>query len=107
MPRSATERFARTYTPRVPDDSYDSLGGADILNSIIRAPMERPFEQVVVSSSFASGVLVMTLVPSGQITRINISTSFTSGAIQTSGIPAPVQHDSFQLTTSMAGGTLH
>jgi hypothetical protein len=107
MPRSSTERFARTYTPRIPDDSYDCLGGTDILDSVIRAPMERPFEQVVVHSTFANGLLVHTLVLTGQTNKIKISTGFTSGAIQTSGIRAPVQHDSFQLTVSMAGGTLH
>lgn len=107
MPFSATERFARTYTPRIPDDSYDSLGGGVIPDSIIRAPFEKPFEEVVVSFSFSKGLLAQTLVPSGQQTRINIFNSFSSGTIQTSGIKAPSQRDSFQLTTAMAGGTLH
>jgi hypothetical protein len=69
--------------------------------------MERPFEEVVFKSAFSTGLLVQTLVPVGQTNRIQISTVFTSGAIQTSGISTPVQHDSFQLTVSMAGGTLH
>jgi hypothetical protein len=107
MPASATERFARTYTPRVPDDSYDSLGGASILNSVVRAPMERPFEQVIVKSGFSTGLLVQTLVPVGQVAHVNFFTGFTSGTIQTSGISEPIQHDSFQMTVSMAGGTLH
>lgn len=107
MPRSATERFARTYTPRIPDDSYDCLGGADIPDSVIHAVMERPFEEVIVKSAFSTGLLIQTLVPVGQTTKIKMSVSFTSGAIQTSGLPAPTQHDSFQLTISMAGGTLH
>jgi hypothetical protein len=107
MPRSSTERFARTYTPRIPDDSYDCLGGADIPDSVIRAVMERPFEEVILKSAFSKGLLVQTLVPTGHTNKINMSTTFTKGAIQTSGIPAPVQHDSVQLTASMAGGTLH
>jgi hypothetical protein len=107
MPASATERFARTYTPRVPDDSYDSLGGVNILNSVIRAPMERPFEEVIVRASFSNGILVQTLVPVGQIAQVNLFTGFTSGTIQTSGIGEPVQYDSFAMTVSLAGGTLH
>jgi hypothetical protein len=107
MPASATERFARTYTPRVPDDSYDSLGGANLVNTIVRAPMERPFEEVILKASFSTGILVQTLVPVGQIAKVNLFTGFTSGTIQTSGIGEPVQYDSFAMTLSMAGGTLH
>jgi len=106
MPYSATERFARTYTPRVPDDSYDALGGADIPDSIIRQLPERPFHYVSFSSGFSSGVLAETLVPSGQYTRLNLSTLFSSGYLQTQAIAPPVQKDQFALSAAMAGGTI-
>ena len=106
MPFSATERFARTYTPRVPDDSYDSLGGADIPDSIIKQLPEYPFEYVYLTSGFSSGALAQTLVPSGQLTRINISTTYSSGYLQTQAIAASTQLDEVALTAAMAGGTL-
>lgn len=106
MPVNAPERFARTYSPRVPDDSYDSLGGGTIPDSIIRAPLEKPYEEIVVTHSLANGLLAQTLVPSGQQTRFNMLNSFASGAIQTSGIKVPLEYDNFQITTAMAGGTL-
>jgi hypothetical protein len=106
MPFSATERFARSYTPRVPDDSYDSLGGADIPDSIIRQLPEYPFHYVYLTSGFSSGVLGETLVPSGQLTRINISTTYTSGYLQTQAISPPAILDEVALTAAMAGGTL-
>jgi hypothetical protein len=107
MPYSATERFARTYTPRIPDDSYDSLGGADIPDSVIKQNPERPFHYVYVTTGFQSGILAETLVPSGQATRINLSTLFTSGSLQTQAITAQTQLDKFAITGAMAGGTLH
>lgn len=107
MPYSATERFARTYTPRVPDDSYDSLGGADIPDSVIKQLPERPFHYVYITSGFSSGVLAKTLVPSGQATRINLSALFTSGSLQTQALPAQTQVDKFTISAAMAGGTLH
>lgn len=107
MPISATERFSRTYSPRVPDDSYDSLGGGIIPDSIILAPVEKPYEQVRLTSGLVGGVLAMTLVPTGQIVRINLSTSYTSGALSTSGIGSGIQTSKIQLTAAMAGGTLH
>jgi hypothetical protein len=107
MPYSATERFARTYTPRIPDDSYDSLGGADIPDSVIKQNPERPFHYVYVATGFQSGVLAQTLVPSGQATRINLSTLFTSGYLQTQGITAQTQLDKFAINAALAGGTLH
>lgn len=106
MPISAPERFARTYTPRIPDDSYDSLGGGDVPDSLVSAPFQKPFERIVVTSSFTNGMIAQTLVPSGQTTRINITANFSSGALQTSAIKGPVQHDTITLTTAMAGGTL-
>jgi hypothetical protein len=106
MPYSATERFARTYTPRIPDDSYDSLGGADIPDSIIKELPERPFHYVYITSGFTSGILAETLVPSGQETRVNLSTLFTSGYLQTQAIAAQAQEDKLALTSAMAGGTL-
>jgi len=106
MPYSVTERFAKTYTPRVPDDSYDALGGADIPDSIIKQLPERPFHYVYFTSHFSAGVLAETLVPSGQETRVNLSTMFSSGYLQTQAIAAQTQEDKFGLTTAMAGGTL-
>lgn len=107
MPYSATERFARTYTPRVPDDSYDSLGGTDIPDSIIEQMPERPFHYVSVSSGFQAGTLVQTIVPCGQLTQFNIAASFTSGQLTTQAIGAVTQLDKFAISAAMAGGTLH
>jgi len=107
MPYSATERFAKTYSPRVPDDSYDSLGGADIPDSIIKQLPERPFHYVYLTSTFQSGILAETLVPSGQEVRLNFSTLFTSGYLQTQAETTQPQEDKFALTAAMAGGTLN
>jgi hypothetical protein len=106
MPYSATERFSRTYTPRVPDDSYDSLGGADIPDSIVTSLPERPYQRMNFTAGFTSGVLAQTIVPAGQSSRVNISIALTGGALQTQAEAAPVQLDKFLLSTAMAGGTL-
>jgi hypothetical protein len=106
MPYSATERFSRTYTPRVPDDSYDSLGGADIPDSIIIQLPERPFQRIDFRAGFTTGILAQTIVPAGQRNRFNIAAMFTGGALQTQGVSTPVQADEFLIHAAMAGGTL-
>lgn len=107
MPFSATERFSRTYTPRIPDDSYDSLGGADIPDSIIVQLPERPFHYAKITTGFGGGVLTQTLVPCGQLSRFNMMTSFVGGELTTQAIAATAQLDKFGIIAAMAGGTLH
>jgi hypothetical protein len=106
VPYSATERFSRTYTPRVPDDSYDSLGGTAIPNSIVTQLPERPFEYALITTGFSAAVLAQTIVPSGQRSQFNISTTFTSGALTTQAETASTELDELGITTAMAGGTL-
>jgi hypothetical protein len=82
------------------------LGGTDIPDSIIKQLPEYPFEYVYLTSGFLSGALAETLVPSGQLTRINLSTTYSSGYLQTQAIAPPVTLDGVALTAAMAGGTL-
>lgn len=104
MPRSATERFARTYTPRVPDDSYDSLFGA--LDTLVPAPAQTD-QQVIVATGFSSGGLGSTILFAGATAGVQVGANFVNGQLIETLIGAPIQHDSLVLSVTMAGGTLH
>jgi hypothetical protein len=104
MPRSAVERFARTYSVRAPDDSYDSLGGVTITTLVI-APTQTD-TSLAVKGAFANGSLFNTFGRAGSSAGVRTALSFTSGLLRSAAIPAASQYDNAVLSATLAGGRL-
>jgi len=104
VPKSGTERFARTYTPRTPDDGYDSIGGLTI-TTLVKAPVATELK-LNVKNHLSALQLFAVIVRAGYTASMRLFTGFSGGALVSAGVPAPVQHDGLSVNATLAGGTL-